>query len=332
MLKRRTHRGVPGAAGFEGSGDAARLWLDTVYRTNLRLAGPLSGVRHHRVDHGVDHAGVAFDHISIDASFTFDSDPMPMLVVVDVLAGTQEWVRDGVVDRGRDGDSVLAAGWDMPYSGAGDDPQLRTTSLSAAALSAAIEDADPDHPWEQIAFTSYVPRSPAAGARWRATVDEISSLLSGEATAAQRDAAARLLGHTLLHTFPNNVVVPATSPATSPGTGYVAADDSPSTVRRAARIIEMHAVEELSPGALARECRVTPRALQYAFRKHLGCTPQDYLRRIRLDLARQSLRDGSQSVSDAAAAHGFFNPGRFASDYRQVFDENPGQTLQRSND
>ena len=73
---------------------------------------------------------------------------------------------------------------------------------------------------------------------------------------------------------------------------------------------------------------MTPRALQYAFRKDLGCTPQDYLRRVRLDLARQSLRDGSaQSVGDAAARFGFFNPGRFASDYRQVFDENPGQTL-----
>ena len=103
-------------------------------------------------------------------------------------------------------------------------------------------------------------------------------------------------------------------------------------MRRAARIIEAHASEELTPGDLARECNVTPRALQYAFRKHLGCTPQDYLRRVRLDLVRRSLRDGtSLSVSDAAAAHGFFNPGRFAVDYRQVFDENPGQTLERSN-
>ena len=103
-------------------------------------------------------------------------------------------------------------------------------------------------------------------------------------------------------------------------------------MRRAARIIEAHASEELTPGDLARECNVTPRALQYAFRNHLGCTPQDYLRRVRLDLVRRSLREGTAlSVSDAAAAHGFFNPGRFASDYRQVFDENPGETRQRSN-
>lgn len=324
MPHSRARRGLPDVFGFEGSGDEARLWLDTVYGTNLHLTGPLGGVRHHRVDHGV----VAFDHIRIDASFSFDSDPMPVLVVVDVLAGTQEWIRDGVADQGRDGDSVLASGWDMPYSGNGDHPELRTTSLSAQALMAAIEDARPDYPWEHITFTSYVPHSPAAGAQWRATVDELSSMLSVDATAEQQDAAALLLGHTLLHTFPNNVVVGAT-PARVPHEVVV---DMPSTVLRAARLIEARACEELSPGDLARACGVTPRALQYAFRKHLGCTPQDYLRRIRLDLARRSLRDGtSQSVSDAAASHGFFNPGRFASDYRQVFDENPGQTLQRSN-
>jgi AraC-like DNA-binding protein len=315
-------RGSPDRFGFEGSGDEARLWLDTVYGTNLRLTGSLGTVEHTRADHGA----VAFDHIRIDASYTFDSDPMPMLVVVDVLRGAIEYVRDGVADRAHDGDSVLVAGWDTPFSGEGDSPHLRTTSLSSEVMLAAVEEADPEHPGKHITFTSYVPHSPAAGARWRATVDQVSSMLPPDATAAQEDAAARLLGHTLLHTFPNNVVR-----AALPDVVHDASDASPSTVRRAARIIEAHASEELTPGELARECGVTPRALQYAFRQHLGCTPQDYLRRVRLDLARQSLRDGtSTSVGDAAAAHGFFNPGRFATYYREVYDENPGQTLHRA--
>lgn len=316
-------RGSPDHFGFEGSGDAARRWLDTVYGTNLRLTGPLGGVKHERADHGA----VAFDHIRIDASYAFDSDPMPMLVVVDVLQGAIEYVRDGLADRAHDGDSVLVAGWAMPFSGEGFSPHLRTTSLSFDALLAAIEEADPEHPGEHIIFTSYVPRSASAGARWRATVDQVTSMLPADATAEQEEAAARLLGHTLLHTFANNVVVRPTLPGV-PDDGT---DDSPSTVRRAARIIEAHASEELTPGDLAKACGVTPRALQYAFRQHLGCTPQDYLRRVRLDLARRSLRDGtSQSVGDAAAAHGFFNPGRFATYYRQMFDENPGQTLHRT--
>jgi AraC-like DNA-binding protein len=316
-------RGSPDLFGFKGSGDEARLWLDTVYGTNLRMTGPLGGVEHERTNFGA----VVFDHIRIDASYTFDSDPMPMLVVVDVLRGAVEYARDGITDRVRDGDSVLVAGWDMPFSGGADFPDLRTTSLSAKGVLAAVEEADPEHVGKRLIFTSYVPHSPAAGARWRATVDQVSSMLPTDATAAQEDAGARLLGHTLLHTFPNNVVVRAALPDVEHDTS----DDSPSTVRRAARIIEAHASEELSPGDLARECGVTPRTLQYAFRQHLGCTPQDYLRRVRLDLARRSLRDGtSQSVGDAAAAHGFFNPGRFATYYREVYDENPGQTLHRA--
>jgi len=316
-------RGSPDAFGFEGSGDEARAWLDTVYGTELRLSGGLGTVRHDRMDHG----DVIFDHIRIDARYSFDSDPMPMLVVVDVLSGTAEYVRDDVADLVRDGDSALAAGWDMPFTGSADHPQLRTTSLSWDAMSAAVHDADPQHPRRHLIFTSYVPRSPAAGARWRATVDQLGAMLPGDATAEQEHAAARLLGHTLLHTFANNVVVRPTLP----GHDDDDLDDSPSTVQRAARIIEDHASEDLTPGELARECNVSPRALQYAFRKHLGCTPQDYLRRVRLDLARQALRDGSaETVTDAANRHGFFNPGRVAADYRDQYDENPGDTLSRS--
>jgi len=152
-------------------------------------------------------------------------------------------------------------------------------------------------------------------------------MLPPDATSVQQEAAGRLLGHTLLHTFANNVVVRPVPP----GDDSDDVDDSPSTVRRAARIIEDYASEDLTPGDLARECNVSPRALQYAFRKHLGCTPQDYLRRVRLDLVRQSLRDGSAgTVSDAANRNGFFNPGRFAAYYRELYDENPGDTLSRT--
>jgi AraC-like DNA-binding protein len=319
----RPRRGSPDSFDFEGAGDDARRWLDAVYGTSLRLTGPLGRVKHRREDHGT----VAFDHITIDASFTFDSDPMPALLVVDVIGGITEYTRDGVTDWVHDGDSVLVSGWDMPFSGSSHHQELRATTVTGEALMAAVADLAPDYPWQHITFASYMPRSPAAGARWRATVDQLSSHFPDASDVQAHAEATRLLGHTLLETFPNSVVARArTAPA-----GRDAPDATPSTVERATRIIEAHAFEDLSPGDLARECGISPRSLQYAFRKHLGCTPQDYLRRVRLDLARQSLRDGSsQSVSDAAARYGFFNPGRFASDYRQVFDENPGQTLHRS--
>lgn len=322
-MPHRSRRGAPETFEFEGEGDDARRWLDAIYGTSLRMSGPLGVVRHHR-----EHRGsIAFDHLRIDAVFSFDSDALPGLLVVDVFGGVAEYTRDGTTDRILDGDTALVSGWDMPFTGRGEHQDIRVTTVTGAALMAAVEEVAPDYPWEHITFTSYTPYSPAAGARWRATVDQLSSMLGPDATAAQSDAAARLLGHTLLQTFPNNVVVrTAWVSSTDP------ADPSPSTVLRAVGIVEQGASEELSPADLARECGVTLRALQYAFRLHLGCTPQDYLRRIRLDLARRSMRDGTwTSVSDAAASFGFFNPGRFASDYRQVFDENPRQTMDRSN-
>ena len=208
----RARRGSPDHFGFEGSGDEARRWLDAVYGTNLRLSGPLGGVRHERADHGV----VAFDHIRIDAAYSFDSDPMPMLVVVDVLSGVAEYVRDGITDRVHDGDSVLVSGWDMPFTGSADHPELRTTSLSAHGLFATLEEADPEHPAGRSSSPPTPRTRPAAGARWRATVDQVSSMLPADATPEQEDAAARLLGHTLLHTFPNNVVVRAPLPGADP--------------------------------------------------------------------------------------------------------------------
>jgi AraC-like DNA-binding protein len=316
-------RRLPDVFDFEGAGDEARHWLGALFGTTLRLNGSFGAVQHHREDHG----SVAFDHIRIDATFAFDSDPMPALVVVDMLDGVTEYTRDKVTDRVHDGDSVLVSGWGMPFAVRGEHQEIRATTVTSEALAAAVADLAPDHVGK-VTFSSYVPHSPAAGARWRATVDQLSSSFPDDGSPLARLEAARMLGHALLQTFPNDVVL---------GAGRLELDRdqrdaTPSTVRRAVAIIEAHAHEDLSVADLARRCEVTPRALQYAFRRHLGCTPLAYLRRVRLDLVRQALRDGSfLTVTDAAASYGFFNAGRFAAEYRQVFAENPRQTLSRSN-
>lgn len=322
MSDTRTLRAVPEVYDFEGEGDAARAWLDRAYGTRLGLDGPLGTVRHHREDHGP----IVFNHVAIEARFTIDADPVPALVVVDLLRGSSEYTRDRVTDRVHDGDSVVLSGWDMPFTGSIDHVMVRDTAFTSEALMSAVEDVAPDHPRTHVTFTSYVPHSPAAGARWRATVDHLSATFPGADVPLARSAASRLLGHTLLHTFPNDVVG---DPAAELR-GVDSSDATTSTVRRALRFIDEHAAEDLSSARLARACGVTPRALQYAFRQHLGCTPMTHLRRVRLDLVRQALRDGSAlTVGDAAAQYGFFNPGRFAAGYRQVFGENPGETFAR---
>ena len=322
MPHTRSRRGLPEAFEFEGSGDAARDWLDQAFGARLRLAGDFGEVRHHRTDHGT----VAFDHLTIDGPVTFDADAMPALAVVDVLGGTVTYNRDGVTDTARDGETLLASGWRMPFTGNGESYDIRITSITGDLIEAAIAEIDPERSGPDVRFRSYVPHSQAAAARWRATVDELSARFPDVSAVLGRADATLLLGQTLLDTFPNDVV----DGVTTGGAPRELYGGSPSALRRALNVIEDRAGEELTLEQLAGEVAVTPRALQYAFRKELGCTAQDYVRRVRLDLARQSLRDGSSgSVGDAAARFGFFNPGRFASDYRQVFDENPGQTLQR---
>lgn len=320
MPDRASRLAPPDVFDFEGDGDQARDWLDTAYGASLGLHGRMGTIHHRRREAG----GVSFDRLRIDAPVRFDAEPLPALVVVDVLSGEIEYTRRSVTDRAHEGDTVLAAGWGMPFEGGGNGYDVRNTSVSLDVLSAAIADIDPDKTSDDLAFSSFVPRSRAAAAQWRAVVDRLSVALDGDGDPVGQGDASRLLAHSLLHTFDNNVV------GDDRGTARDARDATQSVVRLAQRIIADRAHDDLTMSDIAQECHVTPRALQYAFRRHLDCTPHAYLRQVRLDLVHQVLRDGSvPTVGDAAARFGFFNPGRFAAEYRQVFGENPGQTLLR---
>lgn len=322
MPQPRARRGSSDSFDFEGVGDEARHWLDTAYGADLGLRGSMGTVRHRRLDKD----GAAFDHLQIDSPVTFAAEPMPAIVVVDVIGGEIEYSRGRRTDRGRGGDTVLAAGWGQPFTGSGNGYEVRNTSISLDVLATAIREVDPEMTEADLVFRSYVPVSAAAGARWRATVDELAASFPDVGTIAHGEAS-RLLGHTLLHTFANNVVEERRGSREARDRR----DASQATLRRAQAVVEERCHDDLSLADLAEACGVSPRALQYAFRQHLGCTPLGYVKQVRLDLAHQALSDGSgTSVSDVAARLGFFNPGRFASEYRQVFEENPGQTLTRT--
>lgn len=319
MPELRCRRDPVDSFDFEGEGDDARQWLDTAYGTSLGLSGRMGTIHHRRRE--LD--GVSFDRLRIDAPVRFDADAMPVLVVVDVLGGEVEYTHGQVTDRGREGDTVLAAGWHMPFKGSGNGYEVRNTGIPDDVLTAAIAEIDPERTSEDLRFGRFVPRSPAAAARWRTVVDRLSASTVGDHPIAQGQAS-RLLALSLLHTFENNLVGDESTLTRD------LRDATQATVWKAQQIIQDRAHDDLSLADIARECGVTPRTLQYAFRRHLDCTPNAYLRQVRLDLVHQLLRNGSvATVGDAAARLGFYNPGRFAADYRQVFGENPGQTLAR---
>lgn len=75
---------------------------------------------------------------------------------------------------------------------------------------------------------------------------------------------------------------------------------------------------------------VSKRTLQYAFRTYIDMSPLAYLRLCRLNRVHAVLRASdphSTTVTEAATRFGFFHLGRFALDYRKVFDKTPSATL-----
>lgn len=110
---------------------------------------------------------------------------------------------------------------------------------------------------------------------------------------------------------------------------------TPRAVRRAIELCEQGPDTTWTVSDLAAASGVSVRALQVSFRAHLGMTPLQYLRDVRLLRARRELEStagGALSVTDTAFRWGFTNVGRFAREYRVRFGELPSQTVARAGD
>lgn len=101
-------------------------------------------------------------------------------------------------------------------------------------------------------------------------------------------------------------------------------------VRRVEEYLEAHAQTQPSLAELCAIAGVSERTLEYAFREQIGVTPGRYLRLRRLNAVRRELRDAeplSLRVTEVAMRFGFWELGRFASEYRALFGERPSETI-----
>ena len=89
---------------------------------------------------------------------------------------------------------------------------------------------------------------------------------------------------------------------------------------------------EVTVSAIAAKVGVSLRSLEAGFRNWHKSTPTEYLRNIRLQVARAELLAPTQSttVTSVALGNGFFHLPRFSARYKVAFNETPGQTLRRS--
>lgn len=104
-------------------------------------------------------------------------------------------------------------------------------------------------------------------------------------------------------------------------------------VRRVEDYLRAHDDAALSITTLCEIAGVCERTLDYAFREHLGVTPARYLKLRRLTQVRRQLQNPevpTANVTEIAMRRGFYELGRFAGEYRQLFGELPSQTLAMS--
>lgn len=104
-------------------------------------------------------------------------------------------------------------------------------------------------------------------------------------------------------------------------------------MRAAVRHIEEHYMQPLTATALAESAHVSERTLFDGFQREFGLTPMAYVRRFRLERAREALiaagPDAGRTVADISLSHGFGHLGRFAASYRERYGETPSETLRR---
>ncbi|MEV7554752.1 helix-turn-helix transcriptional regulator [Amycolatopsis sp. NPDC089917] len=270
---------------------------------------------------------VVFD----DADYSFDigyaAQPPDRLIICDVTHNTIRTDNRGREDTFGPGDQFLIARPDLPYAGVGQCSRLRFTLVDPDILNRVA--GSPDDAAGPVRLLDHRPVSWQAQLQLQRTItylrDGLLSEETGPAAPLIAAAASQYLAAGVLLAYPNNAVTEATAEDRH--------DAHPNTVRRAVAFIEANADLGLTVPDIAHAANVTPRALQLAFRRHLDTTPLAYLRRVRLDHARDDLRTAAdgRTVADIAARWGFTST-RFTQLYREAYGDLPSQTLHGRHD
>jgi AraC-like DNA-binding protein len=302
--------------------DAAAAFFRTAWGAQARIDGlhPDHPMRMSRM--AIGHACVTT--AALPSSLEFETDNWPCYLVTQLKSGSMAL---GAATRAQPcaaGDAVLAVRPGRTCWAQTVDADISLTTLAPAALLRITGDPD-GHGLPAVRFTSGRPRSPAAAGQWKTAVDYVSATLRGTLSAADAElvvgGAISLLASTLLHVFPNTY-----ADAESVAQPEVSAP----LMRLAIDYIHENCGRDIALADVAAAVDVTPRAVQYMFRRHLDTTPIAYLRQVRLERAHRDLLAADPSrdtVAVIATRWGFAHTGRFSQAYRAEFGESPSVTL-----
>lgn len=303
--------------------DAIEQFLVEAYGTSMRIYGDDNQhlLRHRRTDAGAFATETAYQ----SADLEFEVEPLHKIVVTRTSTSRLERA-SGTAHRRYDvGEIFIMSEPDRPYTARWMPGEIQNCIIDPTVL-ARVAAGEPARRAQPIRFTSLDPRTPEAGARWWATRSHVADLITSPETAAAPlviASATQLLAAVTLATFPNTALTDPTIEDRH--------DAHPATLRRAMNFIEENAHRDIAVIDIAAAAFVTVRAVQLAFQRHLGITPLEYLRRVRLDHAHQDLKRAAPgdrlTVTAIAYRWGFRSSSRFAATYREAYGVPPSHTL-----
>lgn len=98
---------------------------------------------------------------------------------------------------------------------------------------------------------------------------------------------------------------------------------APQSLVDAVTLMESNIEEPLTTHELAEHLGISRRQLERLFKKYLQAVPSRYYLELRLQKARQLLRDSEQAVGDIALSTGFSSGAHFSTAYRNHFGISP---------
>jgi AraC-like DNA-binding protein len=212
---------------------------------------------------------------------------------------------------------------DLPCALELGDGRFSLVSLHVALLRRVAAEGSVPLP-QDIRFLDNRPHSPMDSQTVCRTMGSLAETLASSGMAQRPlivSAAVRSAAATLLECYPTNI---------NAGRDTMLEMSSGIPLSEALSFIHRNAAADIGIDDIAGAVHLTPRAVQYLFRRRLGTTPTEYLRRFRLQRAHDDLVAGTTStttVGEIAARWAFAHTGRFAVVYRQAYGVSPHATL-----
>lgn len=264
------------------------------------------------------------DEVEFGFSFRFTMTPPDKVLLTRIHSGAMEReTTDGPTELFGPGTvGAIGAGDDDPVRGACYRGRWDTYLIDYKYLNqvAASEDGG------DVRLTGSVPVSAAANRHLVAAMDYFRDNIASTVDTAHNPliagTAQRHLAASILATYPNTAHADTSLEHRGDSTEVL--------LRRAIAFIDENAQKDISLSDVAEAVSVSPRAVQYMFRRHRDCTPMQYARRIRLQYAHLDLLGGdptSTTVGEIARRWGFAHLGRFAASYRMAYGRSPHATL-----